>query len=118
MGLTLVLNTKIIETNSRDFKMSKVKMVKSVEEYNTAIAGSGLVCVDFFATWCPPCRMIAPILGGWAEKYEGNCLFYKVDVDELEEVSMEAQIECMPTFLFFKDGKILQLLKELIREKF
>ena len=36
------------------------------------------VCVDFFATWCPPCRMIAPILGGMAREYEGKCAFYKV----------------------------------------
>lgn len=67
-------------------------------------AGSKLVVVDFYATWCGPCKMIAPQI----EEMEANLpevVFCKVDVDEAEDVAHEHGINAMPTFIFFKDGK-------------
>merc|ERR1712113_214408 len=81
-----------------------VKTVSSLEEYNANIAKDILVCVDFFATWCPPCRMIAPILEEMAKEFEGKVLFLKVDVDESEEIAGKEGIQAMPTFIFYKNG--------------
>ncbi|KAK3854601.1 hypothetical protein Pcinc_038937 [Petrolisthes cinctipes] len=67
-------------------------------------AGGKLVIVDFYATWCGPCKIIAPKLEAMS-KVKTNVVFLKVDVDENEEVAQEYQITCMPTFLFFKNGK-------------
>ncbi|KAJ6794776.1 thioredoxin H1 [Iris pallida] len=65
-----------------------------------------LVVVDFTATWCGPCRMMAPIFAELAKKF-ADVVFLKVDVDELKDVATEWEIEAMPTFLFVKDGKIV-----------
>merc|ERR1712223_858384 len=81
-----------------------VKTVSSLDEYNANIAKDILVCVDFFATWCPPCRMIAPILEEMAKEFEGKVLFLKVDVDESEEIAGKEGIQAMPTFIFYKNG--------------
>jgi len=67
-----------------------------------------LVCVDFFATWCPPCRMIAPILEEMSKEFEGKVVFLKVDVDEAEEIAGKEGIQAMPTFIFYKNGKRLE----------
>merc|ERR1712037_141996 len=67
-------------------------------------AGSKLVVVDFHATWCGPCKMIAPIIVEMAGKMD-NVVFLKVDVDEAEDVAGEYNISAMPTFVFLKDGK-------------
>uniref|UniRef100_A0A7S3JH26 Thioredoxin n=1 Tax=Euplotes harpa TaxID=151035 RepID=A0A7S3JH26_9SPIT len=82
-----------------------VHVVKTLEEFKEKLveAGDSLVVVDFFATWCPPCKYIAPILEKIAEDNQ-DVHFYKVDVDENSETSAEAKIECMPTFIFFKSG--------------
>ena len=66
-------------------------------------AGDKLVVVDFFATWCVPCKKIAPYLEELAEGNE-NVVFLKVDVDVLEETAADQDIAAMPTFLFFKNG--------------
>ncbi|UYV67580.1 TXN [Cordylochernes scorpioides] len=65
-------------------------------------AGNKLVVVDFYATWCGPCKMIAPYL----EKLSGehkDVVFLKVDVDENEDLASEYQVQCMPTFIFIKN---------------
>ncbi|XP_057427815.1 thioredoxin H-type-like [Lotus japonicus] len=63
-----------------------------------------LIVVDFTASWCGPCRFIAPILAEIAKKLP-HVVFLKVDVDELKTVAEEWNVEAMPTFLFLKEGK-------------
>ena len=63
------------------------------------------VIVDFWAEWCGPCKMIAPIVEELAEEYDGKVLFTKLDIDSNPEVSMKYGIRSIPTLLVFKDGK-------------
>ena len=63
------------------------------------------VLVDFWATWCGPCRMIAPILSEIAEENEGKILVAKVNVDEEEELAVQFRVSAIPTILVFKGGQ-------------
>lgn len=67
-------------------------------------AGSKLVVIDFFATWCGPCKMIAPELERMAKDFPG-VVFLKVDVDENGDVSREYSVSAMPTFVFLKNRR-------------
>ena len=65
-----------------------------------------LVVIDFTASWCGPCRFIAPFLAELARKLP-QVIFLKVDVDELKTVAQDWAVEAMPTFMFLKEGKIV-----------
>jgi thioredoxin 1 len=67
--------------------------------------GEGLAMVDFWAAWCGPCRMVAPIVEQLAGEYEGRLKVAKVDVDANQQTSMKYNIRSIPSILFFKDGK-------------
>ena len=62
------------------------------------------VLVDFWADWCMPCKMIAPIVEDLAEEYDGKVSFAKVDVDSNPNIAMKFGIRSIPTLLVFKDG--------------
>lgn len=62
-----------------------------------------LVVVDFFATWCGPCKMIAPILDKLSEEYK----VYKVDIDQDTDLAISFGVQSVPTLLFFKGGKVV-----------
>ncbi len=69
--------------------------------------GSGVALVDFWAPWCGPCRMIAPVIEELAEDYEGKAKICKVNTDEQQEIAVKFGIRSIPTILFFKDGEIV-----------
>ncbi|XP_034473551.1 thioredoxin-2 [Drosophila innubila] len=83
-----------------------VYLVKDGADFKTQLtnAGDKLVVVDFFATWCGPCKMIAPKLEELSQQYAEKIVVLKVDVDECESIAMEYEVSSMPTFLFIKNS--------------
>ena len=74
------------------------------ENFEALKNGDLPLVLDFWATWCGPCRMVAPILSELAEKYEGKIVVGKCDVEENDELAAEFGIRNIPTILFFKGG--------------
>ena len=66
------------------------------------------VLVDFWALWCGPCKMIAPIVDELASEYEGQLKIGKVDVDHNQQIAMQYGIRSIPTLLVFKSGKVVE----------
>lgn len=83
-----------------------VATIQSKEEFAEALKHDGLVVVDFFATWCGPCKMIAPLLDKFAAEYS-QAKFIKVDVDEFGELAQEYEVSSMPTVLLLKGGSVV-----------
>ena len=77
------------------------------EGFNKAIASGGITMVDFWASWCGPCRMLAPVIDDLAGRYEGKAVIGKVNVDDEQALAMQYGVMSIPTALFFKDGKEL-----------
>ncbi|KAJ5628604.1 Thioredoxin [Penicillium lividum] len=69
-----------------------------------ALTSSGPAVIDFYATWCGPCKAVAPKVGELSEKYQ-NVRFIQVDVDKMRAVAQQYNVTAMPTFVFLKDGK-------------
>lgn len=67
------------------------------------------VMVDFYADWCGPCKMMAPIVEELAEKYDGKWKIGKCNVDEAPTISQQYGIQSIPTILFFKDGQVVNM---------
>lgn len=66
------------------------------------------VLVDFTATWCPPCRVIAPVLDALASEYKGRMKFAKLNVDDHQRTAEEYGIRATPTLLVFKEGRVVK----------
>jgi len=67
----------------------------------------GLAIVDFWATWCGPCQIIAPVIEQMADEYEGRLKVAKLDVDANQRTAMQYGVRSIPTVLLFKDGKLV-----------
>ena len=74
------------------------------------VTKSGVVLVDFFATWCMPCKMVAPVIEKVAESYAGKVTVGKVDIDEEPDLAAAYNVQSVPSILLFKDGKLASTL--------
>jgi thioredoxin 1 len=93
------------------------------ENFESLKNGQLPLVVDFWATWCGPCRMVAPIISELAEKYDGRIAVGKCDVEEAEDLAADFGIRNIPTILFFKNGEVVDKLvgavsKAKFEEKF
>ena len=77
------------------------------ENFASLKTGNLPLVVDFWATWCGPCRMMAPIIEELANEYDGKVVVGKCDVEDCEELAAEFGIRNIPTILFFKDGDVV-----------
>ncbi len=93
------------------------------ENFESLKNGEQPLVVDFWATWCGPCRMVAPVISELAEEYDGRIVVGKCDVEENEDLAMEFNVRNIPTILFFKGGQIVDKIvgaqsKARLQEKF
>ena len=86
-------------------------MGKAVEitdsNFNDIVSKNSVVLVDFWAEWCGPCRMIAPMIEELANDYDGKAVIGKLDVDNNQESSVKFGVRSIPTLLVFKDGEMV-----------
>lgn len=95
-----------------------IKLIGNQTELSDELnkAGDKLVVLDFFATWCGPCKRMGPIMETVSQQFK-NVVFLKVDVDENIETSMKYEITSMPTFLFFKKKEVVERFSGSAKDK-
>ena len=76
------------------------------ENFEQTVSADGIVLVDFWATWCGPCRQFGPIFEEASEKYP-DIMFGKIDTDDQQQLAMAAQITSIPTLMVFRDGIVV-----------
>ncbi|MGL5694632.1 MAG: thioredoxin [Peptostreptococcaceae bacterium] len=86
------------------------KIINTNEFANEVENKSGVVAVDFFATWCGPCKMLAPVYNALAEEMNDKAEFLKVDIDQSMELAQKFSITTVPTVVVFKNGKEMDRL--------
>ena len=94
-----------------DVRDTSVPEIKTPEEYSRALQNP-LVLIDFFASWCPPCKKVTPVFEKWSKEYTTYSFFIlDVENEDLEDIVVENKVEALPTFVVYKKGKRIERIK-------
>jgi thioredoxin 1 len=90
--------------------MSAAAFIQDSTELNTLLKDGSLLVVDCTATWCGPCKIIAPLIDQLAEAYADRAKVYKLDLDANKEIAKQYGIKSIPAVMFFKQGELVETL--------
>lgn len=121
LGLVAILSTLLIYSKNAAPSTSEVTLTDATFD-QVVLKSNKLVMVDFWATWCGPCRRLAPTVKQIADENKGKLIVGKLDVDQNQNTAIKYQIQSIPTILFFKNGKVVDQVmgavpKEVLDEK-
>jgi thioredoxin 1 len=85
-----------------------VRVVTTANFDQEVLAAAEPVLVDFWAEWCPPCRMIGPVIDALATEYKGRVRVAKLDVDASPDLAARYGVQAIPTLLVFREGKVVE----------
>lgn len=107
--LRYLLKYRIRTNIFKEKTMGKYIEIADKAQFDNLVA-QGVTFVDFWAPWCGPCRMLAPIIDELAVEYEGKAKICKVNTDDVQDLAVEFGVRSIPTMLFFKDGQVKETL--------
>lgn len=81
--------------------------ISSISEFEEFINSDRLTVVDFFATWCGPCKMLGPVFQSVADELNTKVNFVKIDIDQFNEIASKYQVASVPTIIYFKNGNVV-----------
>lgn len=115
-----VINQSTYQTITKQYK--KHIMEITTENYKEILAQDKLVVLDFWATWCGPCKKIAPFVEQLAEEYADKAIIGKVNVEDEDDLASEYSIRNIPTILYIKNGEVVDKFvgattKDVLEEK-
>jgi len=96
-------NKELVENPDHPLHLTDANFNEAVKKYK-------VIVVDFWASWCMPCKMIAPAVESLAKKHQGRVVFGKMNVDECPDVPARFNIMSIPTLIVFKDGNVAETL--------
>lgn len=98
----------LVLIGSNCFANETIKHITTQEQFKTEIIEASKtqpVIVDFYATWCPPCKQLTPVFEKVSNQYKEKIKFIKVDIDQGKSIANQKNVQSVPTLIFFKDGK-------------
>ncbi len=104
----IINQSKVIEADTKYF----IDKIAKIENNALTYIGDKPAIVDFYASWCGPCKMLSPIMEKLSKKYEDKVNFYKIDVDESSDLANTLKIKGIPTLIFFKDSLSTSIIIE------
>ncbi len=117
MGAAIaLLSFAACSSNNQDSKATSEKTVEVSETVEATAAEADLQVIDFYATWCGPCKQLAPIIEKMEKKYAGKIAFSRVDVDAEPQLAEQYNITAMPTLVFVKGGEVIDVAVGLMSE--
>lgn len=96
----IINQSKVIEADTKYF----IDKIAKIENNALTYIGDKPAIVDFYASWCGPCKKLSPIMEKLSKKYEGKVNFYKIDVDKSSDLANTLNIKAIPTLIFLKDS--------------